>query len=734
MAFYFNQGDRPLPGYTIQRGIGTGGFGEVYYATSDGGKEVALKYLRDNPQVELRGATHCLNLKSPYLVALHDIKQSPDGAFFVIMEYVNGPTLRDLMSSEPAGLGPQKAAYFLREIGKGLAYLHDRGIVHRDLKPGNIFYEDGYVKIGDYGLSKIMAASQHSGQTMSVGTVHYMAPEVGSGNYDRTIDVYALGVVLYEMLLGRVPFSGASMGEVLMKHLTAQPEVDELPEPFPRVIRKALAKDPNDRYQTVTEMMAEVFAVEQINQSIASMDSLSLTRMAAAAAAKVKVGAGGGGRHGAGSSNIPTLAARPVVARAYAGDDEWRGGRMGAPPPPPIPGAHQSDNSRHGAARRRGAFSESTWFPQRHRITTGLLGVLLGPLGVHRFYTGYTAVGVWQIILTVFSGGIAGIWGFVEGVRILSGCDYRDRLGRSLLNERPDSDLAREVGDAVAELAGNARGAAGQRGMEDAANHDLAQRSTVARFVWVVTGALFMFGSIAMLLGATFAPPEYEQVGWTAEGQQYYFNMFHIMYFFGSLTMGFAVFAIWKASHRGGLSTYRATLRPALMCFCVSAIGVSLAMSRFLFAGQAQIGALIVMAFAALGFLHVWLLRGPELVRRPGDLYWNRAFGRIFLLIAIPAGTGAVVSLSAWDDQGAEFYLSKAQTFESVTANERYWNRTSGVFEERARSYSVPGVKFNILPVGGGLLAVLAIGSLVESRYRRRLARLAGRPNDKAAA
>jgi serine/threonine protein kinase len=171
---------------------------------SDGGKEVALKFLRENPQIELRGVSHCLNLKSPYLVAIHDVKQNDEGDYFVIMEYVNGPSLRDLLNNEPSGLGAQKAAYFLREIGKGLAYLHDRGIVHRDLKPGNIFYEDCYVKIGDYGLAKIMAASQHSGQTVSVGTVHYMAPEVGSGNYDRTIDIYALGVILYEMLLGRV--------------------------------------------------------------------------------------------------------------------------------------------------------------------------------------------------------------------------------------------------------------------------------------------------------------------------------------------------------------------------------------------------------------------------------------------------------------------------------------------------------------------------------------------------
>ncbi|HVP10169.1 MAG TPA: bifunctional serine/threonine protein kinase/MFS transporter [Phycisphaerae bacterium] len=322
MAFCFRQGDRPLPGYTIQRGIGRGGFGEVYYATSDGGKEVALKYLRDNPQVELRGVAHCLNLKSPHLVAVHDVKQNADGEYFVIMEYVSGPSLRDLLNTEAGGLGPQKAAYFLREIGKGLAYLHDRGIVHRDLKPGNIFYEDGYVKIGDYGLSKFMAASQHSGQTISVGTVHYMAPEVGSGNYDRTIDIYALGVILYEMLLGRVPFSGATMGEVLMKHLTAQPEVDELPEPFPRVIRKALQKDPKDRYQTAQEMVNEVFATEDLDRSVASFEPASLTTLAARAAKQAAValaaapaGPGGvaAGPLGTGSSNVGLNTPPPVI-------------------------------------------------------------------------------------------------------------------------------------------------------------------------------------------------------------------------------------------------------------------------------------------------------------------------------------------------------------------------------------------------------------------------------------
>lgn len=277
MAYRFKHGDRPIDGYTIQRAVGAGGFGEVYYAISDGGREVALKYLRDNPQVELRGISHCINLKSPHLVSIFDVKKSEEGDYFVVMEYCSGPSLRDLLIAEPNGFSTEKAAFFAREIAKGLAYLHDRGIVHRDLKPGNIFFDDGYVKIGDYGLSKFISVSRHSAQTASVGTVHYMAPEIGSGNYQRGVDIYALGVMVYEMLLGRVPFEGSSMGEVLMAHLTRQPQVDELPEPFGQVIRRALEKDPKDRYQTVDEMITEVLSGETVQKSLAgfSPDSLS---------------------------------------------------------------------------------------------------------------------------------------------------------------------------------------------------------------------------------------------------------------------------------------------------------------------------------------------------------------------------------------------------------------------------------------------------------------------------
>src|SRR5262249_19101930 len=154
-----------------------------------------------------------------------------------------------------------------------------------------------------YGLSKAMAASQHSGQTMSVGTVHYMAPEIGSGDYSKTVDVYALGVMTYEMLLGRVPFEGATMGEVLMKHLTAQPAVDALPVPFPQIIRKALAKDPHDRYQNVQDMMAEVVGNEDMSRSLAAFEPMTLTQVATRATKGVLIGAGAGrGGLGSGSS------------------------------------------------------------------------------------------------------------------------------------------------------------------------------------------------------------------------------------------------------------------------------------------------------------------------------------------------------------------------------------------------------------------------------------------------
>jgi serine/threonine protein kinase len=293
-TYQYQSGDRPLEGYTIKSAAGHGGFGEVYYAVSDSGREVALKAVQGYEQIELRGIRQCMNLKSPHLVTIFDVKHNDKNQPFVLMEYVAGPSLRDLIDESPGGLGPQKTAFFLREIAKGLSYLHDCGIVHRDLKPANIFYENGYVKIGDYGLSKAINADHHQSQTVTVGTVHYMAPEVGAGKYDRSIDIYAMGVMVYEMLTGHVPFKGDTPSEVLMKHLSSTPDLDEIEEPFREAIRKAMVKDPAKRYQSINEMVETIFGEERMKQSMAGFSTADLSMVAGQVGAKVRSGGSGG--------------------------------------------------------------------------------------------------------------------------------------------------------------------------------------------------------------------------------------------------------------------------------------------------------------------------------------------------------------------------------------------------------------------------------------------------------
>ena len=260
MKFSYPSGSTPLEGYTIKRGIGVGGFGEVYFALNDAGKEVALKKIQRNLDIELRGVRQCLNLKHVNLISLWDIRSNDYGESWVVMEYVPGPSLRDVVEANQTGMDEDQVKVWFTSTASGVAYLHEHGIVHRDLKPGNIFCDDDeqVIKIGDYGLSKFISCSRRSGQTESVGTFHYMAPEIGKGVYGKEIDIYALGIILYEMLTGLVPFEGESSQEIIMKHLTADPDVDVVPEEFRKVIAKSLRKDPELRYDTVPEMVADL--------------------------------------------------------------------------------------------------------------------------------------------------------------------------------------------------------------------------------------------------------------------------------------------------------------------------------------------------------------------------------------------------------------------------------------------------------------------------------------------
>lgn len=453
-GYRFAPGDRPLEGYTVDHAAGRGGFGEVYQAVSDSGRIVALKAILGHEQIELRGISQCMNLKSPHLVTIFDVRYSSAALPFVIMEYVNGPSLRDLLDQSPNGLGPDKAAFLLGEIAKGLTYLHDCGIVHRDLKPANIFYEDGYVKIGDYGLSKAIGDAPHSGQTITVGTVHYMAPEIGSGNYDRSIDIYALGVILYEMLTGKVPYAGDSVGQVLMQHATSQPKVDDLPAPFGPVIQKAMHRDPRQRYATVTQLLDDLLKDQPLATRMSSFNRADLSQAAQAALAGAKrravAGAAGTGalgqdgkhnaqgkvqgeakgkaqgRAGAGAA-IPGAGRRATSGQA-AGDPGATAGKPGA-----------GTNGLGAAIPGAGTGVPGTGIPgagasPKRRLPLMLLALLPVPgfwflCGLHRFYAGKIFTGV----LWLLTGGLLGVGQIVDIVLIAVG-SFKDAKGQPIVN------------------------------------------------------------------------------------------------------------------------------------------------------------------------------------------------------------------------------------------------------------------------------------------------------------
>ncbi len=267
MTFTYAPGSKPLPQYTIRRGIGIGGFGEVYFALSDAGKEVALKRIQRNLDVEIRGASQCLNLKHPNLVSLFDICRDSADQAWIVMEYVAGLNLRQVLDQNPKGLSEAEARRWFAGLAAGVGHLHSAGLVHRDLKPGNVFDDLGVVKVGDYGLSKFISASHRGGHTESVGTFHYMAPEIGRGEYGREIDIYALGIILFELLTGEVPFDGESCHEIIVKHLTATPDLSAVANPYRSVIARALHKDPAKRQASVHEMLLPLGLVDASKDS-----------------------------------------------------------------------------------------------------------------------------------------------------------------------------------------------------------------------------------------------------------------------------------------------------------------------------------------------------------------------------------------------------------------------------------------------------------------------------------
>ncbi len=257
--------------YEIERELAQGGMAEVYLARDQLlDRPVALKalfpeYAREPSFVERfrREAQAAANLNHPNIVAIYDWGQE-SGTYFIVMEYVEGRSLRDLIRSEGPLEGGQ-AAEITAEIAAALAFAHRSGVVHRDVKPGNVLLtRSGHVKVTDFGIARA-GTSDALTQTGSVmGTATYFSPEQAQGlPVDGRSDVYSLGVVLYEMVVGVAPFTGDSPVAVAYKHVRedAVPPSQrnsDVPHDLEQIILTALAKDPDRRYQTADDMRADL--------------------------------------------------------------------------------------------------------------------------------------------------------------------------------------------------------------------------------------------------------------------------------------------------------------------------------------------------------------------------------------------------------------------------------------------------------------------------------------------
>ena len=259
--------------YAIERAIARGGMAEVFLARDQYlDRAVAVKILfpefaRDPAFVERfrREAQSAAMLNHPNIVGVYDYGQER-GSYFIVMEYVEGRSLRDILRDEGT-LPAMTAARITAETAAALDFAHRHGVIHRDVKPGNVLITaSGQVKVADFGIAANPTdAKQGLTQTGSViGTATYFSPEQAQGyQVDGRTDVYALGIVLYEMLTGRAPFIGESPVAVAMKHVREQAVppseyAPDLPPDLERIVLKAMSKDLATRYQTAEELRADL--------------------------------------------------------------------------------------------------------------------------------------------------------------------------------------------------------------------------------------------------------------------------------------------------------------------------------------------------------------------------------------------------------------------------------------------------------------------------------------------
>jgi len=258
--------------YQLEEELGSGGMATVYRGTDRVlGRTVAVKvlapnYARDQAFVARfrREAQAAARMNHPGVVNVYDTG-SDDGTHFIVMEYVQGRTLAEILKTE-GRLMPDRAAEIGEDVAAALTFAHQQGIVHRDIKPANIMITTtGDVKVMDFGIARAITSGDTLTQTATVlGTATYLSPEQAQGEpVDARSDIYSLGVVLYEMFTGQPPFAGDSAVSVAYKHVREEPTLptqldSTIPVGLEAVTLKALAKNPANRYQSAEELRADL--------------------------------------------------------------------------------------------------------------------------------------------------------------------------------------------------------------------------------------------------------------------------------------------------------------------------------------------------------------------------------------------------------------------------------------------------------------------------------------------
>ena len=253
--------------YEILETIGEGGMALVFRALDRRlNRYVAVKIMREEmaKDEEFRrrfcAESHAVAmLSNPNIVSVFDVSHS-DEREYIVMELISGITLKQYMEKKGA-LEWKEVVHFSKQITRALSHAHERGIIHRDIKPQNIMLlRDGTLKVADFGIAALEnEAHENNGQT--IGSIHYIAPEQARGNNpDARSDIYSLGVVMYEMLTGRLPYTGSTLTEIAVKHMNAKPEpprsiLPSIPEELEKITLKAMAADMDDRYQTAAQLL-----------------------------------------------------------------------------------------------------------------------------------------------------------------------------------------------------------------------------------------------------------------------------------------------------------------------------------------------------------------------------------------------------------------------------------------------------------------------------------------------